>query len=233
MGVKADLTGKRFAHLTVLKEGNGKDYGGHHYVSWICKCDCGKIVDVITGNLKSGNTKSCGCTNDGCRGKNKFSVSGNTVQVELSNGEIMLCDKDDWSKLGEYYWHKCKEGYARSNTREGRENSKPILFHHLIMPKKDGYVIDHINQNTLDNRKSNLRYATRSENAINSSKPKKSRTGIKGVYIIDDRKSKKYVATITVKGKTKWLGSFATAEEAEEARINEEVKLFGEFSPHY
>lgn len=54
---KIDLTGYRFGRLTVL----------HHKITpgpktfWVCRCDCGKEVMVGSGELKSGNTKSCGC----------------------------------------------------------------------------------------------------------------------------------------------------------------------------
>lgn len=50
---RLDLIGERFGYLTVIEwRGNGK---------WHCLCDCGNEVDVKTGNLRSGNTKSCGC----------------------------------------------------------------------------------------------------------------------------------------------------------------------------
>lgn len=61
MPKKVDLTGKTFGHLTVLREGD-------HYVSpkgvrkvrWLCQCDCGRQVQVLTHSLTSGETKSCG-----------------------------------------------------------------------------------------------------------------------------------------------------------------------------
>lgn len=54
-----DLTGQRFGRLTVLCRS-----GGHnHQVLWLCKCDCGQTTSITGGNLKSGNTKSCGCLN--------------------------------------------------------------------------------------------------------------------------------------------------------------------------
>lgn len=59
--VKIDLTGQRFGHLTVLKD-SGKRVSGH--VVWVCKCRCGrKKVRVISNNLRSGYTRSCGCLN--------------------------------------------------------------------------------------------------------------------------------------------------------------------------
>ena len=53
-----DLTGQRFGKLVALRPtGEQKDW----HAVWECQCDCGRIVFVREGNLKSGNTKSCGC----------------------------------------------------------------------------------------------------------------------------------------------------------------------------
>jgi hypothetical protein len=51
-----DLTGKRFGRLTVLERCQGQKP-----IRWICRCDCGKIVEKPSANLQKGKTKSCGC----------------------------------------------------------------------------------------------------------------------------------------------------------------------------
>lgn len=141
----------------------------------------------------------------------------------------MLCDPEDWEKLKGLKWCKNKQGYAQTTTRGGRKGSKSVTFHTAVMGKKDGRVIDHINRNKLDNRKENLRYATRAENAINSKKSN-SATGVRGVYV-DNRKKKKYLARIRANGKNTHLGMFYTAEEAKKAREKAEIDLYGVFSP--
>jgi len=55
---KIDITGQRFGRLIVLRD-TGKRY--RRYVIWACKCDCGKLVEVPSGDLRSGKIKSCGC----------------------------------------------------------------------------------------------------------------------------------------------------------------------------
>ena len=55
---KKDLTNQRFERLVALEKGK-KDKAGHQY--WICKCDCGNIVEINGDNLRRGLTKSCGC----------------------------------------------------------------------------------------------------------------------------------------------------------------------------
>jgi len=53
-----DLTGKRFGELTV--KGRASNIGGKK-VRWVCECTCGSVCVCSGSNLKSGNTKSCGC----------------------------------------------------------------------------------------------------------------------------------------------------------------------------
>ncbi len=55
---KLDLTGSKIGRLSVLSS-TEKRYRGQ--IVWLCRCDCGKLTEVFTGNLISGNTKSCGC----------------------------------------------------------------------------------------------------------------------------------------------------------------------------
>lgn len=56
-----DLTGLRFGRLKVLYYDNTLGYKRN---SWVCQCDCGKTVHVRGGNLRKGNTQSCGCLKD-------------------------------------------------------------------------------------------------------------------------------------------------------------------------
>lgn len=63
-----DLTGKRFGKLTVIKRAEDcVTKSGKKLVAWVCKCDCGKKCVIKSTNLKSGNTKSCGCIADKIR----------------------------------------------------------------------------------------------------------------------------------------------------------------------
>jgi len=55
---KIDITGQRFGRLVVLSD-TGKKSGIH--TIWLCQCDCGKLVEVRGSDLRSGDTKSCGC----------------------------------------------------------------------------------------------------------------------------------------------------------------------------
>jgi len=59
MAKKIDLTNQRFGRLTVLRDSGKRIKYGH--IIWACKCDCGKRVEIISGNLRYGHTRSCGC----------------------------------------------------------------------------------------------------------------------------------------------------------------------------
>ena len=73
MGKFEDLTGKRFGKLTVLYR--AEDYvqpSGQRKRMWHCKCDCGNECDIRAADLKTGNTRSCGCFQQSSRGKSTF-----------------------------------------------------------------------------------------------------------------------------------------------------------------
>jgi hypothetical protein len=57
-----NIAGQRFKHLTVLE----LDYNDKGKIYWKCKCDCGKIVSVLSGRLRNGSKVSCGCMNKNC-----------------------------------------------------------------------------------------------------------------------------------------------------------------------
>lgn len=63
MAKKLNLTGQRYGHLTVIKEVEGIRVGKRqvHKRRWLCRCDCGNEITVITDSLRNGNTQSCGC----------------------------------------------------------------------------------------------------------------------------------------------------------------------------
>ena len=96
-----------------------------------------------------------------------------------------------------------------------------LLLHHLILPRKQGFDTDHINGNKLDNRKSNLRYATRSLNMMN-------KKDVKGIYWY--KKTNKWQAQIGFNNKHIHLGYFIKEEDAIKARRDAEKKYFGEFA---
>ena len=154
------------------------------------------------------------------------------IELEYKRNPIIkkyaLIDIEDIEKVKEYFWHLEKFNddlfyVACSN------NGKTLRLHTLIMNTPKGYVIDHINHNGLDNRKCNLRIATQQENCQNISTPTNNTTGFIGVYW--NKQNKKWTASIRINNKQKYLGSFIDKTEAIKARLNAELKYYGEFAP--
>lgn len=107
-----------------------------------------------------------------------------------------------------------------------------VMLHCFLMGNtSEELVIDHINRNTLDNRKENLRLATMQQNAMNRSVQPNNTSGVPGVSWRKDRN--KWRAFITINGKQKALGLYENKEDAIAARKLAEEKYFGEFAPKY
>jgi hypothetical protein len=88
-------------------------------------------------------------------------------------------------------------------------------------------VVDHINGNKLDNRKSNLRICTQQDNCRNRCVQSNNKSGYKGVSF--NKEKQKYEACICIDKKTIHLGLFNSAIDAAIAYKNSETKLFGKF----
>jgi hypothetical protein len=99
------------------------------------------------------------------------------------------------------------------------------VVHYGTIPH--GLTIDHTNGNTGDNRISNLRLASDSENSYHRKRRSDNRTGHKGVY---QRENGKYRACITVKKQKVNLGTFDTSEEAYAAYCEAARRLHGDFA---
>ena len=135
----------------------------------------------------------------------KYDNSIYTIPLRNREKQIVdyaLVDPEDFEKVMKYRW--ClSHGYA-----SGYVEGKRIFLHHFIFKKPAlGKIIDHINNDRLDNRKCNLRESTRAENSHNVSK-RESSSKYKGVSY--DKNSQKYRAQYG----SKHLGSFDDEELA-------------------
>jgi len=104
------------------------------------------------------------------------------------------------------------------------------LLHRLILKPSVGMQIDHRNRNPLDNRRSNLRICTPSQNQMNRPKTKRNTSGFKGVTLDGRRKRKKFQARISVDKKTYHLGGFEKADAAASSYKKAAERLHGKFA---
>ena len=148
---------------------------------------------------------------------NGFEIENNVVRFFVGEQSFII-DLDDYPIVSKYKWH-IYNGYVRS--------SKGYL-HRIITKCPNNKVVDHINHNTLDNRKENLRPATTFENAQNHSKQRNNTSGIIGVYYRS--KDAKWCAQINIHKKRIYLGSFDKKEDAIIVRLKAESTYFKEFS---
>jgi hypothetical protein len=129
-------------------------------------------------------------------------------------------------KCKPYKWHKGGKGH--SGNTDYVINCDGLPLHRFVMgePPK-GYTVDHINRDGLDNRVSNLRFATFSQNNMNKGVQKNNTSGYTGVTW--DKSSHKWQARIKINRKMIGLGYYQKKSDAIKARKEAEVKYFGEF----
>jgi hypothetical protein len=147
------------------------------------------------------------------------------MNVTISGKYTMLIDDDDLRWIQGKNIHVNSKGYAEVRWG-GRKSPTSRLVHRMIMGEPNGIHIDHINGNPLDNRKSNLRLATRSQNMINSRVYESNTSGQRGVT----RHGSGWVARIQLQGKRKHLGYFQSFEEACSAYKDASTLLHGSFA---
>lgn len=164
---------------------------------------------------------------------NKYIINNNYVEMIIESkvyGIIRVkIDNDDLEKCSKLTWHYAKN--KDSKYIQTRIKGKMIKLHRYIMNMNNSnLVVDHINRNPLDNRKSNLRICSYKENSFNKSIRVDNTSGIPGVSF--HKTNKKWRAKIKYNNLTIHLGYF---EDINEALINRRVAeeiLFGEYSPN-
>ena len=156
------------------------------------------------------------------------------ITIPLTQGKYALIDDEDYERISKYKWHYADylngRGYAKTYNR----GSKPYLLrmHRFILGAKGGEKVDHINQNTLDNRKLNLRFVTQSQNMMNMKPRRTNKSGYKGVCRVSNQayRHKPWLATTWKDGKQVYIGYFASAVEAAKAYNNKVQELHGKYA---
>lgn len=157
-------------------------------------------------------------------------IDQETASVELTQGKWAIIDVADIPLVGKYKW--CAVLFKRQNTyyaltsiREiPSDDAKLTMMHRFLMGAKDSEQhVDHDNGDTLNNRRSNLRFATRTQNLRNSQKRKNASSQWKGVFF--SNKDKRWLAKIRVDKKQIVLGYFKSEIEAATAYYNKAMEV--------
>lgn len=223
------VAGDRVGMLTVIRYA-GKNNNKNPSNTWLCICDCGAEKVVPESSMRRGLVKSCGCLQ---REKARMRMAKELRQpidspcggklIPLTRGKFALIDSDDCDRVAETNWHFHHSGYALRH----RNNEKKQYMHRFIMGEPVGFLVDHINGNKLDNRKSNLRICTVHQNQMNQHVRARGTSHYKGVRL---RQSGRWAAYIKAWNKTYWLGTYDTEIEAAMAYNEKARELHGEFA---
>lgn len=149
--------------------------------------------------------------------------------IALNKGKWVLLDIDDFYKFSTFKWFISTTGYAKRNLKVEKNKWKGSFMHKEILPLKSNLEVDHINGDRLDNRRDNLRGATRSQNNMNKFiKTSKNTSKYKGVCY--DKNRGTYNSKLQYNHKTINLGRYKTEEDAAKAYDKRAKELFGEFA---
>jgi len=227
---KTRLIGKNFSNLIV------KDFAGYNkrkQILYLCECQCDNktLINVTYTDLIKGNKDNCGCLtkkkqSESKRKYNTYDLSGEYGIGYTFKNEPFYFDLEDYDLIKDYCWSFNDEGYvqARDNCGEKRY----VKMHRLIMNIDDPDIkVDHIYHKTEDNRKSQLRLATNSQNCMNHVIRSHNTSGYSGVNW--DSEKSLWRARIWKNYKCYHLGYFENINDAIAKRDYAENILFKEY----
>ena len=224
--------GERFGRLVVIGDGGWYESpSGKSRARLVrCKCDCGKEITVRLPYLKNGKTTSCGCYKIdkfvGINRKyNQFDIQDDVCVGYCENGTRFIFDIQDYDTVKNLYWNVTSDGYIATHSIN---KNKRISLHRFLTNAPQDKFVDHINGDKLDNRRNNLRICTPSQNCMNRHNSITNKCGKIGITYraYKDR----YEAYIFVNKKNIYLGCYKNLQDAINARVEAELKYYGEFA---
>ena len=152
--------------------------------------------------------------------------------IPLTRGQFAKIDAADFERLSAFKWFAAfmnndHTAYVVRKVTVGTRKQKTIWMHREVVGINDSRLcVDHINGDCLDNRRDNLRVATKSQHACNRGATIKNTSGFKGVK----RNGRKWRACVNLNGERHEAGTFDTAEEAHRAYCAKARELHGDFA---
>lgn len=158
-------------------------------------------------------------------------------EIQLPCGLITIVDEEDYDYLLSYAsWYSCPShnGKRVQACLRGRKPKVTVYMHRVVAYRIFGQIsrlhdVDHVNRDALDNRRSNIRLCSKSQNSYNTSKRNQKCTSYyKGVSLC--KRSGKWHAQITFEKNKIFIGSFKSETDAAVAYNKYAEKLFGQFA---
>lgn len=150
-------------------------------------------------------------------------------KIQLANNKgVALVDDEDYKWLNDYKWHLRDIKIMNAGTKikiDGKWFEKRM--HHFLVDVPEGFEVDHIDRNGLNNQKSNLRVVTHSQNMMNRNSFKGSSSKYKGVCW--HKQCKKWFAQIVLNKKHYYLGLYENEIDAAKAYNKRAKKLHGKY----
>lgn len=159
-----------------------------------------------------------------------ISIEGNIAFVPLTRGFTAIIDAADVPLIEGFNWSALvlrRHVYAYRQSRAGGVLVTTYMHRLLAAPPHEDSVVDHIDGDSLNNRRSNLRLASRSQNQHNMRLRLSSKSGAKGVSWNSRRNA--WEARIQLQGRARFLGYHATLSDASAAYAKASAELHGEF----
>jgi len=147
--------------------------------------------------------------------------------VMLSRGLTSVIDARDYNLVSGFKWIAVKGGKGFYAVTSRGPDGKPISLHRFLINPRDGNEVDHINGDSLDNRRCNLRECSHKENLRNKKKQPDTTSRFKGV---SRTKSGRWLSQIEQNGVQLKIGSFSSEFEAARAYDRAAKVLFGAFA---
>lgn len=151
-----------------------------------------------------------------------------TKEIPLTRGLVAIVDEQDYELLSTTLWHATRGSSLRTFYAAAYIDSKYVRMHRLIIPVRDGFVVDHVDGNGLNNTRKNLRVATLSQNMFNRSAATKARSRFKGVT--HHKNGGGWQAEIRANRRKYYLGFFKNELDAARAYDAAARELHGEFA---
>lgn len=144
------------------------------------------------------------------------------ILIPLTFGLFARIDISDYDLVSSYIW---QAQYRSDMMGFYAINSNGIRMHRMILKPEDGYIVDHIDGNGLNNTRGNIRIGTQSQNCVN-------RKRTPGPYMRGTRpKGNRWQSYIKFNGVQRSLGYYDNEQDAHNVYLKEAIKLHGDWMP--